>query len=43
MIEQIIAKMKQIFSENDAIQQSMMWNFDRIKYDNMLKTKNKKT
>ena len=37
-----IANMKKIFSENDAMQQSMMWNFDRIKYDNMLKTKNKK-
>ena len=34
--------MKKIFSENDAMQQSMMWNFDRIKYDDMLKTKNKK-
>ena len=37
-----IANMKKIFSENDAMQQSMMWNFERIKYDNMLKTKNKK-
>jgi len=37
-----IANMKKIFSENDAMQQSMMWNFDRIKYDDMLKTKNKK-
>ena len=37
-----IAKMKQIFSENDAMQSSMMWNFERIKYDNMLKNKNKK-
>ena len=37
-----IANMNKIFSENDAMQQSMMWNFDRIKYDDMLKTKNKK-
>ena len=34
--------MKKIFSENDALQQSMMWNFDRVKYDNMLINKNKK-
>jgi hypothetical protein len=37
-----IANMKKIFSENDAVQQSMMWNFEKIKYDNMLKNKNKK-
>ena len=34
--------MKQIFSENDAMQQSMMWNFERVKYDAMLKDNNKK-
>ena len=37
-----IASMKQIFSENDAMQQSMIWNFERVKYDAMLKTNNKK-
>ncbi len=37
-----IAQMKQIFSENGAMQQSMMWNFDRVKYDAMLKDNNKK-
>jgi len=37
-----IASMKQIFSENDAMQQSMMWNFERVKYDAMLKDNNKK-
>ena len=34
--------MKKIFSENDALQQSMVWNFERVKYDAMLKSKNKK-
>ena len=37
-----IAQMKKIFSENDALQQSMMWNFERVKYDYDLKNKNKK-
>ena len=37
-----IASMKQIFSENDAMQQSMVWNFERVKYDAMLKDNNKK-
>lgn len=36
-----IADMKKIFNENDAMQQSMMWNFDRVKYDAFLKNKNK--
>lgn len=34
--------MKKIFSENDAMQNSMVWNFERVKYDAMLKDKNKK-
>ena len=38
-----IASMKKIFSENDALQQSMVWNFERVKYDAMLKSKNKKS
>ena len=38
-----IAKMKKIFSENDALMQSMFWNFDRIKYDAKLKKENKDT
>jgi len=38
-----IASMKKIFSENDALQQSMIWNYERIKYDDMLKNKNKST
>lgn len=37
-----IAEMKKIFSENDALQNSMVWNFERVKYDAMLKEKNKK-
>lgn len=37
-----IASMKKIFSDNDALQQSMIWNFERVKYDSMLKNKNKK-
>ena len=37
-----VASMKKIFSENDALQQSMVWNFERVKYDAMLKSKNKK-
>jgi len=36
-----IAKMKKIFSENDALQSSMIWNFERIKYDSKLKKANK--
>ena len=35
--------MKKIFSENDALMQSMFWNFDRIKYDAKLKKENKDT
>ena len=37
-----IASMKQIFSENDALEHSMVWNFERIKYDAMLKDNNKR-
>jgi hypothetical protein len=37
-----VASMKSIFSENDALQQSMVWNFERVKYDDMLKKNNKK-
>jgi hypothetical protein len=37
-----VAEMKKIFSENDAMQQSMMWNFERVKYDHSLKENNKK-
>ena len=37
-----IASMKKIFSENDAMQNSMVWNFERVKYDSILKEKNKK-
>lgn len=36
-----IAKMKQIINKNDALYNSMMWNFDRIKYDAVLKKSNK--
>lgn len=32
-----IAKMKKLFSENDALQSSMIWNFERVKYDAKLK------
>lgn len=35
-----IASMKKIFSENDAMQQSMVWNFERVKYDAELKKNN---
>lgn len=35
-----VAAMKKIFSENDAMQNSMVWNFERVKYDAMLKEKN---
>ena len=38
-----IAKMKKIFSENDALMQSMIWNFERVKYDSQLKKTNKNT
>lgn len=38
-----IAKMKKLFSENDALQSSMLWNFERIKYDSKLKKENKDT
>lgn len=36
-----IAKMKQIFTTNDALQNSMIWNFDRVKYDAHLMESNK--
>lgn len=36
-----IAAMKKIFSENDALQNSMVWNFDRVKFDALLKKANK--
>lgn len=36
-----MASMKQLFSENDALQASMVWNFDRVKYDASLKKANK--
>jgi len=36
-----MASMKQLFSENDALQASMVWNFDRVKYDALLKKENK--
>jgi probable phosphoglycerate mutase len=32
-----IAAMKQIINENDALYNSMMWNFERVKYDAMLR------
>lgn len=35
-----VAKMKQIFTENDALQNSMIWNFDKVKYDAFLKDNN---
>lgn len=35
-----IAKMKQIISKDDALLNSMVWNFDRIKYDAELKKEN---
>lgn len=35
-----IASMKKIFSENDAMQQSMMMNFEKVKYHAMLKDLN---
>ena len=38
-----IAKMKKLFSENDALQSSMIWNFERVKYDAKLKKRNKDT
>ena len=38
-----IAKMKKLFTENEALQSSMIWNFERIKYDANLKKKNKDT
>jgi hypothetical protein len=36
-----MASMKQLFSVNDALQASMVWNFDRVKYDALLKKENK--
>ena len=35
-----IAAMKKIFSENDAMQNSMVWNFARVQYDVKLKENN---
>jgi len=35
-----IAKMKQIITKDDALFNSMQWNFDRIKYDALLKENN---
>jgi hypothetical protein len=35
-----IAQMKKIFNENDALQNSMIWNYDRIKFDAELKKNN---
>jgi len=35
-----VAKMKQIINENDALYNSMIWNFDRVKYDAILKKEN---
>ena len=36
-----IAKMKQIITQDDALYNSMIWNFDRVKYDAILKEQNK--
>jgi hypothetical protein len=36
-----IAKMKQIIDEESALYNSMLWNFDRVKYDAELKENNK--
>lgn len=36
-----IANMKEILSENDALQQSCIWNLARVDYDNMLLDLNK--
>ena len=35
--------MKKLFSKNDALQASMVWNFERVKYDSKLKKANKNT
>ena len=35
--------MKQIINKDDALYNSMMWNFDRVKYDAKLKKANKLT
>jgi hypothetical protein len=35
-----IAKMKQIITKDDALYNSMIWNFDRVKYDSQLIKKN---
>lgn len=35
-----IAEMKKIFSKNDAMTNSMVWNFDRVKHDAFLKQQN---
>ena len=36
-----IAKMKNIITKNDALYNSMIWNFERIKYDSQLRKANK--
>lgn len=35
-----IAEMKQILSENDALLNSMIWNYDGVKFDAMMKKEN---
>jgi len=37
-----VAEMKKIFNENDALQNSMIWNFDRVKFDAELREANTK-
>jgi hypothetical protein len=37
-----IRKMKQILSKDDALFNSSLWNFDRVKYDAELKEKKEK-
>jgi len=34
---------KKIINENDALYNSMIWNFERVKYDSKLKKANKNT
>ena len=36
-----IAKMKQIINEDDALYNSMIWNFDRVKHDALLRKNDK--
>ena len=35
-----IAQMKQIMSEDDALLNSMIWNYDRIKFDARMRNEN---